>query len=803
MRQALVLGTALGLVLFSSNQVHAQDSSEASSAGTATSENEAPAGLNEIVVTAQRKAESAQRAGIAIDVVGGGDLIKSGLTQAAGLGQLVPALNVQQNGGANAVFFLRGVGNFTVNGYSDPAIAFNYDGVYIGRPTSATGVFYDLERVEVLKGPQGTLYGRNATGGAVNVIPAKPKPGEFSGFGDISYGNYDALTLQGAVNVPVGENGAMRISGSLTRHDGYLSDGMSDDKTGALRIQYLAELTPDLTVRMAGDYSHTGGKGVGASYQGKYAYSFGSSGYTFVPSGLGKSTGLLDPASQAYRQSLFLGLSGRTADPLDSNLYQDNGYYGVNAEVTWRTGAGTLTVVPAWRYSDLDNSFGNPGFIGYIQEKDEQFSLETRFAANRVGIFDAILGAYYFDERVDGNYTFAQQALNAYQEFKSDTRSYAAFGRLTANLNDRLRLIGGLRWTRDEKDFDGTADVLLVRCTRTVNFVPSCPTATLLPVTDSFTQLQAPFIVPPPGGVTPIGASGARLIRAQTVVDQPLNTSKLTWRAGAEFDVGPSSLLYASVETGYRSGGFSMSVGYETFQPEYITAYTVGMKNRFFENRLQFNIEGFYWKYRDQQVNHTGIDLAGNQGQFTENAGRSTIKGAEIETQFLATANTLLSAQIQYLDAQYKDFIYREPIGATPPLTSCPYTASTTSAGQYEIDCSGRQAYQSPKWTINLGAQQTVDIGDYKIVLSADTQYKTSRYVAFQYMPEQRVGDTWTSNANITFSPQNDRWSIGAFVRNIEDNRIVTAGLTYNAASASTIITSPPRTYGIRAGVKF
>ncbi len=802
MRQAFLLGTALVGIL-SSGAVKAQDSSATRSMEAETSRTDAPTGLNEIVVTAQRKAESAQRAGIAIDVVGGDDFINSGLTQASGLGQLVPALNVQQNGGANAVFFLRGVGNFTVNGYSDPAIAFNYDGVYIGRPTSATGVFYDLERVEVLKGPQGTLYGRNATGGAINVLPAKPKPGEFSGFADISYGNYDALTAQGAINVPVGENGAMRIAGSLTRHDAYLSDGTSNDRTGALRLQYLAELTPDLTVRVGGDYSHTGGKGVGASYQGRYAYDRGSGGYVFVPSGLGKSTGLLDPASQAYRQTLFLGLSGRTADPLYPDLYQDNSYYGVNAELNWRTGAGTLTVVPAWRYSDLDNAFGNPGFVGYIQEKDEQFSLEARFAADRIGIFDAILGAYYFDESVDGNYTFAQQALNAYQEFTSDTRSYAVFGRLTANLSDRLRLIGGLRWTRDEKDFDGTADVFLVRCTRTVNFVPSCPTATLLPVTDSFTQLQAPFIVPQPGGVTPIGTSGALLIRAQTVVDQPLDTSKLTWRAGAEFDVGPSSLLYASVETGYRSGGFSMSVGYETFQPEYITAYTLGMKNRFFDNRLQLNAEAFYWKYRDQQINHTGVDLAGNQGQFTENAGRSTIKGAEVELQFLATRNTLLSAQVQYLDAQYKDFVYREPIGATPPLTSCPFAVSATSPGQYEIDCSGRPAYQSPKWTINLGAQQTVDIGNYKLVLAADTQYKTSRYVAFQYMPEQQVGDTWTSNANITFAPQNDRWSIGAFVRNIENNRIVTAGLTYNAASASTIITSPPRTYGVRAGVKF
>lgn len=801
MRYGLLVGTAVGIVLSAGN-AYAQDAAAPQAAEAATDAASRP-GLGEIVVTAQRKVESAQRAGLAIDVVGGDELTKTGITGSADLGKLVPALSVQQNGGANAVFFLRGVGNFTVNGYSDPAIAFSYDGVYLGRPTSTSGMFYDLDRIEVLKGPQGTLYGRNATGGAINVLPAKPKIGEFSGFASASYGNYDAWNLQGAVNVPIGDDGALRVSGSLTRHDGYLSDGTSDDKTDAFRLQYLAELTPDLTIRVGGDYSHTGGKGAGSSYQGQYVSNRSAGAYTFVPSGLDASTGLLDPASQAYRQTLFLGLSGRTAALLDPDFYQNNSFYGANAEITWKSAAGTLTILPAWRYSKLDNKFGAPGFIGYIQEKDEQASLEARFAGNRISIFDYILGAYLFDENVDGNYTFAQQALNAYQEFKSDTRSYALFGRLTANLTERLRLIGGLRWTRDEKQFDGRADVFLVRCTQTVNFMPSCPTTPLLPVGDSYTELQPPFIVPPVNGATPIGTSGAILIRAVTPVNTQLNTSKLTWRAGVEFDVAPRSLLYASVETGYRSGGFSLSVGYETFDPEYITAYTVGMKNRFFGNRLQLNLEAFLWKYRDQQINHTGVDMAGNQGQFTENAGRSVNKGVEAEAQFLATPTTLLSAQVQYLDARFKDFVYREPIGATPPLTGCPYAVSTTAAGQYDIDCSGRQAYQSPKWTINFGAQQTIDMGDYKLVVSADTQYKTSRYVAFQYLAEQKVGGTWASNANLTFSPEGEKWSIGAFVRNIENNRVVTAGLTYNAASAATVVTSPPRTYGIRAGVKF
>ena len=758
-------------------------------------------GLQEIVVTAQRKSENLQRAGIPVAVVTGDELVSKGVTGAADLGKMVPSLNVQAGGGANTIFFLRGVGNFTVNGYSDPAIAFNYDGVYLGRPTSTSGMFYDLERLEVLKGPQGTLYGRNATAGAINVIPVKPKLGETSGFFTASYGNYDALNLQGALNLPMGDKGAIRVSGNLVSRSGYLDDGTSDERNQALRVQMMTELTDNLTVRVGGDFSHTGGKGAGSSYAGKLVYS-PLTGQQFIESGLGPDSGLFTPEAQAYRQTLFSGASGRTLDPLYDNVYQNNSFYGTNAEINWRTGAGTLTVMPAWRYSRLDNNFAAPAFIGAIREKDEQFSLEARFAGNRIGMFDYILGAYYYDETVDGHYVFAQQALNAYQDFNSKTKSYALFGRLTANLTDRLRLIGGLRYTNDKKDFDGQADVFIVRCNVTVNGRPSCPTAPLLPVTDSYTQLPSEFPSVPGGQARPIGTTGALLIHAVTAVDAPLDGDRITYHIGAEFDVGPRSLLYASYETGYRSGGFALSAGYETFQPEYIDAYTIGLKNRLFDNRLQLNIEAFLWKYRNQQVNHTGVDINGNQGQFTENVGRSTNKGVEVEAQLLATETTLLSANVQYLHAKFKDFVYREPIGATPPLTGCSYSVSATP-GLYDIDCSGQPAYQSPRWTINLGAQQTVPLGAYKLVLSADTQYKSSRVIGFQYLDSQIVGSTWTSNAQVAFGPEDDRWSIAGFVRNIENDRFPTAGQIYNAASATTNIYMAPRTYGVRASMKF
>ena len=806
MLKALLAGTAMALAMTSqaalAQDVPVQDISGDTAEAPAAGGQE-DGGLSEIVVTAQRREELAQRTGIAIDVLTGDEILTRGITQAADLGKIVPSLNVQSAGGASVSFFLRGVGNFTVNGYSDPALAFNYDGVYVGRPTSTSGSFYDLERVEVLKGPQGTLYGRNATAGAINVIPVRPKLGEFSGFASASYGNYDALSVQGALNVPIGDNAAFRVSGNVVNRDGYLSDGTSDEETQAVRAQLAAELTPALTVRLAGDYSHSGGLGVGASYAGRYAFNRGTGRYAFVPSGLDASTGLLDPAAQAYRQTLFLGLSGRNAAPLDDDVYLDNEFYGLNAEVSYDTGIGTFTVIPAWRRASLDNKFDSPAFIGFIQEEDEQFSVEARLAGEPIGIFDYILGAYYFDESIDGNYTFAQQALNAYQEFKSGTESWALFGRLTANVSDRFRLVGGLRYTEDNKTFDGQADVLVVVCTQRNAFgVPNCPTVPLLPVTNHFSELQPPFIVPPANQARPIGTTGAILSHPVTVVDATMKSGEVTWRGAIEYDVFDRSLLYASVERGYRSGGFSLSAGRETYAPEYLTAYTIGMKNRLFGNRLQLNVEAFWWDYTDQQIGRIGVDARGNQGQFSQNIGQSTLKGFEIETQFLPLPNTLLSADVQYLDSEYDSFVYTEPMGpaGTPPLTGCPATLAT---GVWTIDCSGFPAFNAPKWTINLGAQQTIDLGSHKLIGSVDTQYRSSRYVQADFLPEELIGGSWTTNAQLAFGPQDDRWQIAAFVRNLENDRLVVNTPIYNAASSLQYITTAPRTYGVRASVNF
>ena len=760
-------------------------------------------GLADIVVTAQRRSESAQRAGLAISVLSGSTVAERGVTTPSDLSQLIPAVSIQPAGGSATTFFVRGVGNFAVNGYTDPAIAFNYDGVYVGRATATQGLLYDLDRIELLKGPQGTLYGRNATSGAVNVLPARPRIGQNSGTLVASYGNYDALNVQGAVNLAVGEQAALRIAGLRSQHDGYLSDGTSDEKLTAVRAQLLVNLTEALTVRIGGDYAHVGGAGVGASYAVSYRYDATANGFTFTPSGLKKRIGLFDPAAQAYRQGRFNALSGRNLAPLDRFNYIDNDLYGFNAEVTWNSPLGTLTVIPAFRSGNINQVFTTPATEAYLQEKDAQHSIEARLAGDRLGnVVDYILGLYFFKESVDGNYTFNQEANSPFQDFKSRTNAKAAFARLTVHLTDNLRLIGGIRYTDERKRFDGAADLIQVVCTVRVAGVPSCPGAPAIPTVDNASQVG--FSVPAvSGGVLPIGTTGAIARRLITSVNTGQKANKVNYRVAAEFDLAPASLLYASFENGFRSGAFSLSAGYETYKPEYIDAYTIGIKNRLLDNRLQLNLEAFLWKYRDQQVTHPGLDRNGAQGQFTENIGRSKNRGVEAEARLLLTPETLLSTDVQYLDAKYDSFVFQVPAGNTPPLTGCAFSRSTANAALYNIDCSGKRGYQSPRWTINFAAQQAVRVPGAEIILNVDTQYKARRVVGFDYLPFQTVGSNWLSSAQLSVKPDALPITASIYVQNIENNRVPVASFNYALPSIFSQITTPPRTYGVRVSAKF
>ena len=770
-------------------------------------------GMGDIIITAQRRSENAQRAAIAISVVGGADLVNNGITQPDRLNSLVPALTIA-NVGPSATSFIRGVGNFSVQITSDPAVAFNYDGIYIGRLTATSTTFFDTDRVEVLKGPQGTLYGRNATAGAINILPTQPKLGELSGYGTVQYGNYNALSAEGAINIPLGDTGAMRISGIVNNRSGYNRDGSSDDKSQGLRVQVKSNLTPNLTARLAFDYEHLGGLGSGLTFLDTYACSAATAsvpGQTphcaVTPTGISRADGNTSAASQTFWTSLLSGVTGRHRDPFPAN-YQDSNFFGSNADVEWDTGFGTLTIIPAARFDQVKNLNPSGGFPIANDQRDIQYSLETRFAG-KVGLIDYTLGFFYYNEDArlrqgsitgNNNGSFAEPTI-------VDTQSYAPFARLTAHLGPKLRLVGGVRYTRDTKQFNSHNITIAETCATGA----TCPTAILLPAVPYPTLL--PFAIPgqSPTQLTPATVPGPTpntiVSRTDYFFNNSLSVGRVTWRGAAEYDLAPASLLYASAETGFRSGGFNTAVVLDAnapipqvYQPEYITAYTLGSKNRFLNNRVQINLEAFWWKYRNEQVAHGTVDEINRPGSYTQNVGRSTIKGIEVDGRVLVTPTTQITADVQYLHARNDSFTFNV-VGY--PLTNCA-VASAGFAGRFplfSVNCSGLPSYNSPTWSLNLSGQQTVPLGDYKIVLTAGTQYKTSRYTYFDYATEQLQRASWTTDAQVSFGPASGQWSIAGFVRNIEDKRLLAAPIAFQGLLSAYL--TPPRTFGARASVKF
>lgn len=766
--------------------------SEQAPAAAAADANDAASGqanLGEIVVTAQRKTESLQKAPIAVAVVGGDTIASAGVISPAQLSTLVPALQVSSGNGSYSNFYVRGVGNFTGNALVESAVAFNYDGVYVARPSSTTGFFYDLERVEVLKGPQGTLYGRNATGGAINVLPKRPTS-DWGGYANISFGNYDMVSLEGGVNAPLGDGAAVRLSGVYNTRDGFMKDGTDNESSYGGRFQLKLDPMPDLTVVVAADYFHQGGKGAGG---------------TPVALGIKNRYGSFSPEANGLLTGTQHVIGGRSFVAQPNIQFQDNSYWGVNSTIEYQSDdIGTFTLIPAYRSSKLDNVAGNLGFFIRQKEKMEQETIEARYATPEQWPIHLLLGGYYFKEYGGDPTNVVQNQFAAfYKVERYGTESAAAFSRLTYDITPDVHLTGGLRYTWERKKFSGSVLSLNRVCLAgfaqceggtvpfSFDFIP--PEVTLLPdgsAVPDFTSYGAfPFQV---------GQFGGRLN-----IDKSRSFDSVTWRAGADWSFTPRNMLYASYETGFKSGGFYSTRDAGVFEPEKVQAWTVGSKNRFFDDRLQLNLEGFYWKYRDQQVSHLGIDSSGTLIFPTENVGRATIKGVEAEVQVAATETTRLSADLQYLSAKYDSFVYQTPAQGGAPSTGCGVAPNTTG---FTVDCSGRRPPQAPKWAINLGLNQVFHLGDgAEIAFDARAHYQSRTLTSLEFLPDQFQKSYWQEDIQLTYRDPTGKFSVTGFVNNLSNETVKgqTFLVTYAATPTTWAVLRPPRTYGLRLGFRY
>ncbi len=718
--------------------------------------------LEEIVVTAQRRSENLQKVAVAVSAVSADDLVTAGVTDTAGLTKLVPALVVQPGGGSNTGFYLRGVGTLGPNSFSENAIAFNYGGVYIGRPTAPVGTFFDLQRVEVLKGPQGTLYGRNATGGAVNVIPNRPDGSGTAGEAGLEIGNYSLRKANGMINAPVSETVSLRVAGQVVDRDGYLSDGYDDEEGQAARASLLWEPDDRLSLLLSGDYFHQGGKGVGG---------------VLVPGSLTPTApavkdriGGSEAASIAELRLRFPALinSGLVVPPRNDG-FNDSTFWGVTATLDYQFEAGTLTVLPAYRDSRPDFVFYSVGFQGTIQEVSKQSSVEVRFASDEDSSFRYVVGGFWFRDEVNAFNNFFQGGLST-TTFRpnQETVSKAVFGQGTYDLTPALRLVAGVRYTHENKQ-----QTTPVRQSSAANPNPA-------------------FLI----------ATGDE------------DFSSVTWKGGIEFDAGPQSLLYANVATGFKAGGFYPAVVANSFDPEELTAYTIGSKNRFLDNRLQLNAEAFWWDYKDQQIGYIGpVEVRpGVYGQaaVTANVGQARMYGMEVEAQFLATRNDEFGINLQYMDTKYKSFVYTAISAGGAPLPSgCTVTPNSSlpvaaPARLFTVDCSGKSAVNAPKWSLNLSYSHTFEISaDLDLILGARSRIESGRFLSIDYRPEQYQDGYMTADAWATLEAPGQGWSVTGYVNNLTDEDVYSTSITRPILNVVYNGLRPPRTYGLRGSVSF
>ncbi|MFK8015425.1 MAG: TonB-dependent receptor [Gammaproteobacteria bacterium] len=816
---AAVLSVAVGLPCAYAQQTGAQDDTK-----TAT--------IEEVFVTAQRREESLQDAAVPVQSFGQSQITEAGLESAQDLALLSPALGISAGGGPLTSLFVRGVGALTVNPLTDAAVAQNIDGIYLGRSSGAAGqALYDLERVELLKGPQGTLYGRNATGGVVNYIPVKPQLNENSGFLQGELGNFSKLSVQGAANFAVSDTLAVRFSGNVLNRDGFSDDGTNDQDSLSVRGQALYEPSDALSIRFAADYTTIDNKGPGGDLVGTYANPPAGAITDFTPSGLPVFSGPTAQGANDIRTGVLHTPSFAPFQPIDgNNLFQKVNWTGLMAEINYQTDNGTFTVLPAYRESEQDYQFSGPGFApAKTNEDNSQTSLEARFATDLDGRFNGIVGAFYIDEEISTKSVFAQNYASPIQDYDNGGDSWAIFGQGTFDFTDTFRLNVGLRYTEDSKFANGISDTFVTFCggapasgnflTPPASFGNGCASGAIPahPITndrEEFIQffvdqgLIAPDSVatipgmgPPPvynftipGGISP--NLGAIVNVGDGQLQSNLDYGETTYRVGLEWDWADSSLLYATFETGYRAGGVDLSIVSPTYDPEFIDALTLGSKNRFLDNTLQVNAELFLWKYDGQQVTYfTTLDSA---SAFPIANADATIQGLDVDMIWAASANTTIGLNVQFLDATYDEL----SLVSDPGRGRFGCASQGVNAGLETYSCAGNSMLYSPEFGADLNVNHVIELSGFDLSLTAVASHRAEQETNFLFLSET-VSDSYTMfNFDATLMQGDGKWAISAFGRNLSDEQFSLNTNVSNRGLAYQIF-SPPRTYGLRFVASF
>lgn len=717
-----------------------------------------PTELGEVIVTAQHERTTVARTPIAMTVISGAQLTRQGLDSVADLNGYAQNLNVQEN--FNGIqLTIRGVTNTNGSTLDDPAVAFMLDGIYIARQTTPMYLgFYDINRIEVLRGPQGTLWGRNTIGGVVNVITNQPKLRSLEYSGSVSVGNYGATNDQFMVNVPVTHTFAVRAAMLYNRRNTYLNKSPGDPysmnpATGDLsgRVSFLWKIAQGITLHVMTDYANMDNvffdwvpitNFYHAPTTANPAYNFENSIYYD-----GGTTEQL--STHGFRQYWQGGTSAHT--------------WGISPRLDWDLGKYLkMTYLGSYRAQDEHYKYEVPLTPTYAMpniyiSRDEENSQELRFALRGVRRLQAQFGLYYFREALYDNwsiYDFPNVLHFGYLAVGSDpqvNKSEAIYGQATYRVLPSLGLTVGLRESHVTKNYFSEA----VRNAQ--------------PYSDPLTNVATPSFA-------------------------KASASNLTWHTGIEYYPSSGTMFYGTVETGFKAGGvnsgclegttrngitctgtLALPASVLFYKPETLTEYEAGVKSRLAHDSVYLTLDGFHYNYDNIQL-ETLQNVSGLEIQATTNAAKATVNGVEFSGIWRPDMQDKFDLGLTYLGSRYGNYF---PLGrGNPP------------------NYKGRPLDDSPQYTVNIGYTRTQPLhGGGSVQLTVHTFFSDSYLLSDVAVPVQyRQPAYHITDVNATYNFPDGHWYVEAYARNLE-NKIVVV----NAGPAAAV-PSAPRTYGLRFG---
>jgi iron complex outermembrane recepter protein len=768
----------------------------ASIATAAQAQDDQTAQVEEIVVTARRTEENLQRTPVAVTATTGAALERAQINRVDQLQNIAPGLVIQpavaQPG--SAAFALRGQSSPDGLIGVDQAVGVYVDGVYVARSSGALFNFVDVERVEVLRGPQGTLFGRNTTGGAINLITRKPT-GVFEGMVRGRIGNYDAWETTAVLNVPImGDQLAFRGVFQHSEHDGYgfnaaFNESVGSDKTDFFRgaLLFAPEGVP-LRALLLGDYTNrrTGGELIGLK--------------SFTPTGTQGALIGICSGPNARPTCPFRGPAGDNLGRYALSVQGKDNFYTVFNSMPGiygdaETGGASLTLdyelndnlavksITAYRRivtASLSDNDGTPYvYTGGLTRSDgnyirqQQISQELQVAGKAMdGRLSYIAGGFYFHEGgLDKSKSYSVFPLSpalGYNEASVKNDSYAAYGQVTFNITEAVRFTGGLRYTEDK------------RWMRRLNRAE----------------------IPGNSGIFTCSMAAATLdpgVFCQATTSRTYNY--LSYTAGFDWQATENAFLYIKTSRANRSGGFNTraTVGGPAvgFDPERVTDYEVGAKLDLLDRRARFNVAAFYSDYENVQRN-VPVVIPGSTllSSGIQNAATGEIKGLELELTVRPTTALQLSAAATFLDPKYKRFTIPGAAGAVIDVSDTPF------------------AY-APKQAYVFSADYTVPLGMGDLNLHADYAWRSTTYSVGPLVGPGLFGATNSTtnripsygllNAQATLRLMDERLEIGVYGRNLTKEKYFQRllALEDTALGLTSYLPGDPRTYGVTATFHF